>query len=786
MKSLSRIIAEGRGDYITPRSVQDAIPIRRIYEDGMILTGNYFTKTIRFSDINYSNASDNDKERMFISLAQLINSFPDLTYTKITIFNRPVGRTDQEKKIEIPDRSDSLKPYRDELQAYLFTNVTVDSIVQDKYITIGVNEKDKETARSYLAKQTASIRTGLDAISSEMEEVGIFDRLKIFHDFYNPYSTNPFTFDFDDTLKKGHSFKDHIAPDSFSFKANYFMAGEMYGRVLVMRTFGSTVKDEMVSFITKRNKVMMFSADYYPIPTAQAKKLVDQKLLGAETNKTRWQRRQNDNSNFSAEPPFEMQLQIDELKEMLDDLMNRDQKMIMTTITLVHLASSRDELDADTEEIKNAANRYGCSFGTLTYQQYDGLNTVLPFGGKINIMAQRTFTTECACCVTMPFSARVLQQEGGVFIGKNPVNRSPILINRRLLRNGNAFYLGSPGGGKSFKAKEVASLLLMQNDDVDIIFVDPDNEYTHLVEAFNGSVYSFSPDANTYSNPLEINEYYNTDEEGNAASPLQLKSELIISLFEAIMGSGSKVSAKDRSIIDRCLRNILQPYIDNGYRGDCPVLGDLRNELLRQEEAEARELATALEIFTEGSLKLFNHQSNVDLSSKRVCSFEYSRIGSSLKGVGTLFALDAIQNKITSNMQKNRITFVVYDEVSYIYQHDMAGGFLETQFRRARKYGAQLTGMTQNVTDVLKSETAATMLQNSDLVIIFGQDGKDLEEIRKLLKLSDDEEKFILNARVGEGIVKVGRSFIPFEDDFPKDTQMYMLMTTKPGERLVD
>ena len=786
MKSLSRIIAEGRGDYVTPRSVQDAIPIRRIYEDGMILTGNYFTKTLKFSDINYSNASDNDKERMFINLAQIINSFPDLCYTKITIFNRPVGRTDQAKKIEIPDRTDSLKVYRDELQEYLSANVTVDNIVQDKYITIGINEKDEETARSYLAKQTSVIRTGLDALSSDMEEVGIFDRLKIFHDFYNPYSTNTFAFDFGDTLKRGHSFKDHIAPDSFSFKSGYFMSGEMYGRVLVMRTFGSSVRDEMVSFITQRNKIMMLSADFYPIPTAKAKQLVDAKLLGAETNKARWQRRQNDNNNFSAEPPFEMQLQIDELKEMLDDLMNRDQKMIMTTVTLVHLASSKEELDADTEEIKNAANRYGCTFGTLTYQQYEGLNTALPFGGKINIMAQRTFTTEAACCVTMPFSAKVLQQEGGIFIGKNPVNRSPILVNRRLLRNGNAFYLGSPGGGKSFKAKEVASLMLMQHDDVDIIFVDPDNEYTHLVEAFNGSVYSFSPESNTYSNPLEINEYYNVDENGNTGSPLQLKSELIISLFEAIMGEGAKLSATAKSIIDRCLRNILQPYIDGGYRGDCPVLGDLREELLNQEEPEARELATALEMFTVGSLNIFNHQSNVDLSSKRVCSFEYSRIGSSLKSVGTLFALDAIQNKITSNMQKNRITFVVYDEVSYIYQHDMAGAFLETQFRRARKYGAQLTGMTQNVTDVLRSETAETMLSNSDLVVIFGQDGTDLEQIRKLLKLSEDEEKYVLNAKIGEGLVKVGRSFIPFEDDFPRDTELYRLMTTKPGERLVD
>ncbi|MBO4359983.1 MAG: TraE family protein, partial [Eubacteriaceae bacterium] len=409
MKSISRIIAEGRGNYITPRSVQDAIPIRRIYDDGMILTGNYFTKTLRFSDINYSSASENDRERLFIAQAQLINSLPDLEYTKLTIFNRPVGRTDQAKKTEIPDRTDGLKEYRDELQAYVSSNVTTDTVVQDKYLTIGINEKDPETARAYLAKETAAIRTGLDALGSEMEEVGIRDRLRIFHDFYNPYSVSTYSFDYDDTLKRGHSFKDYIAPDSFSFRSSYFMMGELYGRVLVMRTYGSSVRDEMVSFLTQRSRIMMLSADFYPIPTAQARQLVDRKLLGAETSKTKWQKRQNENSNFSAEPPFELQQQIDELREMLDDLMNRDQKMIMTTLTIVHLAKSREELDADTEELQNAANRFSCNLGTLMYQQYEGLNTVLPFGGKIGIYAQRTFTTECACCVTMPFSAKILQ-----------------------------------------------------------------------------------------------------------------------------------------------------------------------------------------------------------------------------------------------------------------------------------------------------------------------------------------------------------------------------------------
>lgn len=783
MKSISRTIMEHRGIFSTPSSVQGCIPVRKVYEDGLFLIGNQFTKSIRFSDINYTNLSEEDRLSAFISQAKLINMFDDHAYTKITVFTRRADLEKAAREAAMPQKGDGLDGLREEINRYLRENIeSSEGFVQDKYLTLSVNEKTVDDARIHLNRQAGILRDALMAAGSDCTEVSLYERLKIFHDFYRSGSPGEFRFDMADIGRKGHSFLDSICPDSFRFRGNWFTMGERFGRVLFLQEFASAVSDELFTALSQRGITMMLSADFYPIPTDKAIRLVENRLLAAQTDKTRWQRKQNDSYNFSADPPFDLEQRIADISEMLGDLRNRDQKLIMTTVTLVHLADSREELDSDTQELIKTADRFSCTLSPLGFQQLEGLNTVLPFGGTVPISATRTFTTESAVAVTFPYSAVIVNHEYGIYAGSNPLNRSPIMINRKQLKNANAFYLGSPGGGKSFKAKETAIQILLRDDDTDVIFVDPDNEYTGIVREFGGIVCSFSAGSESCTNPLEINRYYNADENGRELDPLPLKSDLVLSLFEAILGRNG-LNASDKSLIDRCLRNILLPVVESDYTLPCPVLGDLRKELLEQKEPAAGELASALELFTEGSLDIFNKGSSLNENGARVLSFEYSRIGTQLKGIGTLFALDAIQNRITSNMMKGRTTFVIYDEVSYIYQHELAGEFLQTQFRRARKYGAMLTGMTQNVTDVLKSDTAATMLANSELLVTFGQDGSDLARLKELLKLSDYDTERIRNSKEGEGLIKVGRTFIPFEDRFPKDTKLYELMTTKPGER---
>ena len=776
MKSLRTLFKQDKEEFVVPNNVQDVIPVKRIWADGIFLVGkNKYSKCYRFSDINYAVASKNDKEGMFLEYSELLNTFEVGATTKITILNRRLNKIDFENTILLPKNNDDLDIYREEYNKMLLDKtVGANSITQEKYITVSVNKKDIEEARSYFNRVGADLINHFSRLGSKCVELDAVDRLRIFHSFYRTGEENLFEFDTIKTMRKGHSFKDYICPDTFEWDKDYFKMGNKYGRVLFLKEYANYIKDTMVAELTDINRNLMMSLDVIPIPMDEAVREVENRRLGVETNITNWQRRQNANNNFSAVIPYDLEQQRNESKEFLDDLTTRDQRMFVSVLTLVHTADTKEQLDTDTESILTTARKHLCQLAILKWQQMDGLNTAMPFGvRKINTL--RTLTTE-SLAVFIPFRVQEINHEDGIYYGQNVISKNMIVADRKQLLNGNSFILGVSGSGKSFMGKNEIVNIMLRNPNADVIVIDPEREYSSLINALGGEVIKISSTSDNHINAMDLNSEY-----GDGANPVILKSEFILSLCEQLIGTNN-LGPKQKSIIDRCTASVYRHYQQGNYQGTPPTLQDFREELLKQNEPEAKEIALAIELFTDGSLNTFAKNTNVDTDNRLIC-YDILDLGKQLLPIGMLVVLDSILNRITKNRASGRNTFIFIDEIYLLFQHEYSANFLFTLWKRVRKYGAYCSGITQNVDDLLQSHTARTMLANSEFIVMLNQASTDRLELAKLLNISELQMNYITNVGAGCGLIKVGSSLVPFVNKFPKNTKLYKLMTTKPGEQ---
>ncbi|WP_443987736.1 VirB4-like conjugal transfer ATPase, CD1110 family [Mediterraneibacter gnavus] len=774
IKTLNQAIKMDREKFKVPKSVQQAIPIQRIWPDGIFQHGTKFSKSFRFSDINYSIASKEDKTEMFLDYSELLNALDSGASAKITLNNRRINKQEFEASLLIPMRNDGLDLYRREYNEMLLSKVsgTNNSICQERYLTVSVHKKNIDEARTYFARVGTDIITHLAKLSSIGEELDAESRLQIFRDFFKSDQAQSFPFDIKAFAKKGSSFKDWMCPQSMEFQKDCFRIDDRYGRVLYMQDYASYVKDDMISELCDLSRDLMLSIDILPVPTDEAVREIQNRLLGVETNVTNWQRRQNANNNFSAIVPYDMELQRKETKEMLDDLTTRDQRMMFGILTMVHMADSKKQLDSDTESILSVARKHLCQMATLKWQQVDGLNTVLPYGiRKIN--ALRTLTTE-STAVLIPFHTQEIMQPGGIYYGQNAVSKNMLVADRRKLLNGNSFRLGVSGSGKSFSAKEEIVDLALSTED-DILILDPESEFVSLVESLNGEVISISATSDTHLNALDMDSAY-----GNDKNPLIEKSEFILSLFEQLVGAGN-LSAKEKSILDRCTADVYRDYMRSGYQGEVPTLKDLYRQLMLQPEEEARGLALSSELFINGSLNTFAQKTNVNTKS-RIIAYDIRELGEQLMPLGMLVTLDSIFNRVIQNWKRGRTTWIFADEFYLLFRYQYSADFFYRLYKRIRKYNGFVTGLTQNVEELLRSDTARLMLANSEFLILLNQATTDRDELASLLNISDNQLSYITNVGAGHGLIRCSGNIVPFENSFPKNTKLYQLMTTKPGE----
>ena len=777
LKTLKRIFRLDKEKFKIPKCVQDIIPVKAIWEDGIFLVGkNKYSKSFKFLDINYAVASREDKEAMFLDYSSLLNSLDTGATTKITINNRRINKLDFEKTILLKDANDKLDKYRHEYNEMLINQAkNANEIVQEKIITISVYKDSVEEARNYFTRTSTELMNRFSTLGSKCIELDAKERLRIAHDFYRTREETSFHFDIHETMRKGHDFRDFICPDTTEIQKDYFMIGNRYGRAFFLKEYASYINDDMVSELTDLNRNMMLSIDIIPIPTDEAVKEAENRRLGVETNITNWQRKQNANNNWSSIIPYDMEQQRNDSKEFLDDLTLRDQRMFLVVITVVITDDTKEKLESDTEAIKQIASKNLCQLGILKYQQLDGLQTALPFGVR-KIDALRTLTTE-SLAVFMPFKVQEIRHKDGIFYGQNAISKNMIIADRRQLLNGNSFILGVSGSGKSFAGKQEISSIRLRDPNADIIIIDPEREYAPLVKSLEGEVIKISATSNNHINAMDMNSEY-----GDGANPVILKSEFILSLCEQLIGSGN-LGPKQKSIIDRCTANVYRVFQQGNYQGIPPTLQDFREQLLNQPEEEAKEIALAIELFTNGSLNTFAMNTNVNTSNSLIC-YDILELGKQLLPLGMLVVLDSILNRITANRTKGKNTYIFIDEIYLLFQYEYSANFLFTLWKRVRKYGAFATGITQNVEDLLQSHTARTMLANSEFIIMLNQASTDRVELAKLLNISDLQMSYITNVGAGEGLIKVGSALVPFSNRFPKNTELYKLMTTRPGEGL--
>ena len=770
IKALNNIQKQEKEDFNIPKNIQQVIPIQKVWTNGIFLVGkNKYSLTYKFSDINYAVASKEDKEAMFLDYSELLNSFDSGATTKITVALRRINKKDFEKEILLPFKNDGLDIYRKEYNQMLLDKaIGSNGMVREIYLTVSVVKKNYEEAKNYFRRIGNDIVSHLAKLGSRCVELDTREKLRILHDFYRIGEEVNYNLDLKDMMRKGHNFKDYICPDSFSFKSDYFEMGNKFGRVLFLKDYASYIKDSFIAELTDMSQNMMMSIDVIPIPTDEAVREVENRLLGVETNITNWQRKQNANNNFSAVIPYDMEQQRKESKEFLDDLTTRDQRMMFANLTLVITADTKEQLEADTETILITARKHLCQIVPLKYQQMNGLNTALPIGVR-QIKNLRTLTTE-SLAVLNPFRVQEIFDKGGIYYGENAISHNLIMVNKANLLNQSSFLLGVPGSGKSFSAKELIVFLALSTND-DILICDPEGEYSALVKAMGGEVIGISASSKDHINAMDMTEGY-----GDGANPVVDKSEFILSLFEQLDKKG--LGPKEKSIIDRCTALVYDDYHKTGV---VPTLMSLRTKLLEQPEKEASELALSLELFTNGSLNVFAHETNVNTNS-RIVSYDIYKLGKQLKTMGLLVITDAMINRVSENYKKGKRTHIFIDEIHVLFENEYSATFFNSAWRQFRKRNAYPTAITQNVEYLLSSVDASTMLSNSEFIVMLNQAATDRKELAKLLNISDEQMSYITNADAGCGLIRYGSSLVPFINRFPTNTNLYKLMTTKPGE----
>ena len=770
MKAIKQVMKKDQEPYRVPKRVQDVIPIKCMWSDGIFLVGTRYSKTFKFTDINYMVASQEAQKKLFLAYAALINSLDCGATTKITLNNRHLNRKNFADTVLMKLKNDYLDYYRMEYNDVIMSKATGgNGIIQEKYVTVSVCKKNIEDARAYFARVGAELTARFAALGAKVTEMNATEKLRVLHDFYRSGEEVYFRFDAQDMMRKGHDFRDYICPDSIEKHSDYLMLGGKYARVIYLKDYASFISDQFVTKLTDQSRSMMLSIDIIPVATDEAVREVERKMLGVETNITNWQRRQNANNNFSAIVPYDMEQQRRETKEYMTDLTSRDQRMMLSVLTIVHLADTKAELDADTDALLKVAADHMCQMAVLRYQQLDGLNTALPIGTR-KIDTFRTLTTE-SLAVFMPFKVQEIQEPGGIYFGENAISHNLILCNMKNLLNQSMMLLGIPGSGKSFFAKLLIVAIALSTKD-DIIILDPEGEYTPLVKALGGTVMCFAVGGSDWLNAMAMEEGY------GEGSPVAFKSQFIMSLLKQIDPDG--IRAHHKSIIDRCVALVLQ---DQKKTGKVPTLCTLREKLLEQPEQEARDLALTMELYTSGSLNIFAHETNVD-TKNRIQSYDIHDLGEELKQPGFVTITDAMINRVNYNWAHGKKTHIFVDEFHIAYENEYSGNFFTSAWRQFRKRNAAPCAITQNVEYMLDSVQASTMVSNSEFVVMLNQAESDQERLSKLLNISPEQMSYVNGSEAGCGLMRYGSALVPFVNRFPANTELYKLITTKPGEGL--
>ena len=759
-------------------SAQDSIPFERMFPDGICrVEGNFYSKTIEFQDINYQLSQSEDKDAIFDGWCEFLNYFDASVRFQFSFVNSSANKETYRERIVIPLRGDEDDSLRIEYSTMLQNQLERgnNGLVKNKYLTFGIEAESCKTAKPRLERLELDILNNFRKLSVKAEPLDGKARLALMHGIFHIDGQEQFKFDWKLLAPSGMSVKDFIAPSSFAFSSSrHFRMGAKYGSVSFLNIIAPELNDRLLADFLEMDSSLVIGMYVKPLDQMSAIKTVKRKLTELNATKIQEQKKAVRAGYDMDILPSDLSTYGSEAQKLLQELQSRNERMFLLTFVVVNTADSLKALNNTVLQAKGIAQKHNCQLVSLDFQQEDGLMSALPLGiNKIEI--QRGLTTS-SLAIFVPFTTQELfqRESGALYCGTNALSGNLIMVDRLMQKNPNGLILGTPGSGKSFTAKrEMIAVYLLTNDD--IIVCDPEAEYWPLVKRLHGQVIKISPTSKQYVNPMDLSLDYSDDD-----NPLSLKVDFILSFCDIVVGSKEGLKPVEKTIIDRCVRMVYRDYLADPKPENMPILQDLYDCLRAQDEKEAQFLATALEIYVTGSLNVFNHRTNVDINNRVVC-YDIKELGKQLKQLGMLVVQDQVWNRVTRNREAGKTTRYYVDEFHLLLRGELASWSVEI-WKRFRKWGGVPTGITQNVKDLLASSEVENILENSDYICMLNQAPGDRQILAQKLNISPHQLSYVTQANEGEGLLFYGNVIVPFVDRFPKDTEMYKMMTTKPNE----
>ena len=762
--------------YKTPKSIQQTIEIMKVAENGIFeVARNRFSKCYRFQDINYTTTNETEQIDIFERYCRFLNSL-DVNF-KITINNKNKDMEQVRDYVFLQKKNDGYngfrKIYNDIMEQKIHEGRQ--GIDQERYLTITIERKNFEEAKAQFATIEASVHKAFGELGAEIVPLSGNERIKVLYDYYHLGDEGSFDFDIREARKVGADFRNDLCNGMIQFYPDYFKDEKKFCRALFIKKYPSSLSDRFLNEITSLPVHSITSIDVVPIPKDMTTKILQKKYLGIESDIIRQQRVRNKNNDFSSEISYNKRIEKKEIEEIMDDVRENDQCLYYVSVTIILMADSKEELDSMTETVETIGKRNSVTIEEHYLKQRESLNTALPIGVR-QVETMRTMLTQ-SLAVLMPFNVQELNDKQGCYYGINQVSKNINIGNRKKLINGNGFVFGVPGSGKSFFCKmEMGSVFLSGNDE--IIVIDPMNEYFDIAQTYGGTVVNMSTYTDNYVNPLDMDVW--SLDLNDSKGMIREKGEFMLGLCEQCMGES--LNSRQKSIIDRCVRKL---YIEIARNREkyVPIMSDFYEILMNQPEDEARDIALSLELFVNGSLNIFNHQTNVDVDN-RFTVYGIRDLGTELSPITMLVMMESIQNRIIANGKRGIATWLYIDEFHVLLNSEYSAKYLQQLWKKVRKQGGLCTGITQNIVDLLQNYTATTMLANSEFVALLKQANTDSSRMAEVIGVSEAQLRFITNTSSGMGLMKCGNVVIPFDNTIEKGTDLYNLYNTNIHEKI--
>ena len=762
--------------YKAPKSIQQTIEIMKVAENGIFeVAKNRFSKCYRFQDINYTTTNETEQIDIFERYCKFLNSL-DVSF-KITINNKNKDMEQVRDYVFLQRKDDGYDGFRS-----IYNNIMEQKIhegrqgiEQERYLTITIERKNFEEAKAQFATIEASVHKAFGELGAEIVPLSGNERIKVLYDYYHLGDENSFDFDIREARKVGADFRNDLCNGMIQFYPDYFKDEKKFCRALFIKKYPSSLSDRFLNEITSLPVHSITSIDVVPIPKDMTTKILQKKYLGIESDIIRQQRVRNKNNDFSSEISYNKRIEKKEIEEIMDDVRENDQCLYYVSVTIILMADSKEELDSMTETVETIGKRNSVTIEEHYLKQRESLNTALPIGVR-QVETMRTMLTQ-SLAVLMPFNVQELNDKQGCYYGINQVSKNINIGNRKKLINGNGFVFGVPGSGKSFFCKmEMGNVFLSGNDE--IIVIDPMNEYFDIAQTYGGTVVNMSTYTDNYVNPLDMDVW--SLDLNDSKGMIREKGEFMLGLCEQCMGES--LNSRQKSIIDRCVRKL---YIEIARNREkyVPIMSDFYEILMNQPEDEARDIALSLELFVNGSLNIFNHQTNVDVDN-RFTVYGIRDLGTELSPITMLVMMESIQNRIIANGKRGIATWLYIDEFHVLLNSEYSAKYLQQLWKKVRKQGGLCTGITQNIVDLLQNYTATTMLANSEFVALLKQANTDSSRMAEVIGVSEAQLRFITNTSSGMGLMKCGNVVIPFDNTIEKGTDLYNLYNTNIHEKI--